>query len=407
MKTNKSTEIATYSSDKGIIVPEDALSKTVEVYLAKPSAAFRWAMSASMLLIVGVCAWAALTTVPVVVKSQGSLRPSTDLQVFRSPRSAVVELLLVQENTFVQAGDTLAVLQHDNDKVRRELLQLEHDQLQQDKHDMELMLDMLPDSVGESVSWEKGNFKRPNSVSQMQLVRKDLELLNSQRSRLLQQEERTTSLSQQHFASADELEAIQHQRRLKEVEILQYLLDQRQRWSSILFEATRSLTKVRQELAATDKSIAQAMLIANIAGHITGNVIDKEGVFVQEGSVLFSITPEQEIVAELLVAPRDIGHIRIGHTALLHFETFSFSEWGAAESSVTQIGSDIQYEQSSNRTFYKVVCQLKHNQLYYKRSEAKTAVTLKKGLPLQAHIQIAEKTVFELLYNRTVDYLQL
>lgn len=407
MPTSEHKDVVKYRTENGIVVPEDVLTKTVEVYLAKPSNAFRYTVYASMLLIVGFCTWAALTTVPVVVKSTGSLRPSTDLQVFRSPRSAVVQSLFIRENDLVRAGDTLLTLQHEHELAQKELLSIEMRQHEQDVHDLELMLGALPDSVDQQINYDRQRFLRPSSIAQMLVTAKDLELLYSQLSAIRKNEERVRNLVNREFATREELETLQQDRRQLEVQILQYLLEKRQLWSGQLFESTRILTKIRQERAAIDKRISQAVLVANIDGHITENTVEKEGLFVQEGAILFSITPEQELVAELYVAPRDIGHIKVGHQAQLHFETFSYSEWGAAEGHVVQIGTDIQFEPNSQRTYYKVVCKLVRSELTYKRNETATTVALKKGLPLQANITIAEKTIFEMIYNRTVDYLQL
>ncbi|RYZ46575.1 MAG: HlyD family efflux transporter periplasmic adaptor subunit, partial [Sphingobacteriales bacterium] len=104
--------------------------------------------------------------------------------------------------------------------------------------------------------------------------------------------------------------------------------------------------------------------------------------------------------AEAYIPSKDIGMIQVGTIVRMQVDAFDYNSWGMLMGRVQSISSDIYTD--SDQPYFKVRCRLDKNALTL-RNGYKSYV--KKGMTLQARFQITRRSLFQLLYDQTDDWL--
>ena len=81
-------------------------------------------------------------------------------------------------------------------------------------------------------------------------------------------------------------------------------------------------------------------------------------------------------------------------------DAFNYNQWGLATGNVTEISSDIYFV--NEKPVFKVTCQLREDYLQLKNGYKGY---LKKGMTLQARFVVAERTLWQLLYDKVDDWI--
>jgi len=112
------------------------------------------------------------------------------------------------------------------------------------------------------------------------------------------------------------------------------------------------------------------------------------------------ISPDADLVAEVLVPPQDVGLVRVGGPVVLRIDAFNPHEWGVLTGEVTTISGDIletpsgpifRIRTSLNRTFLTLSSGHRGN--------------LRKGMTFEARFLVARRTLFQLLRDKVDDWV--
>jgi HlyD family secretion protein len=134
--------------------------------------------------------------------------------------------------------------------------------------------------------------------------------------------------------------------------------------------------------------------LAPIDGTVTELRSLSSGSFVEAGEELALISPSTEFVGEVYVAPKDIGLIRRGGRVRVLVDAFNYTEWGFITGTVTEISGDIRVIDSA--PVFLVRCALDRSQLALHNG---VRGELRKGMSFRARFAIAERSLFQLLYD--------
>lgn len=361
-------------------------------------------------LLVSAVVWAAVSPVNISIHAPGMIRPATDLQVFRSPFNALLDSLYVADNLFVAKGDTLAVFDTGEFTAQRSLNLLEQRHVSEETADLRRLLALLPAQPGPatvgSAMPASPSFELQKYFTEYALIRRDLQILADHYALLKSKSERTAQLLKKNFSSTEEYESASAEAHLQELKIAQYVQDREKQFNARLFELEQQLSNLRREAQTIADRISRCYLVANVSGTINGLRVQKAGVFCTAGQELFSISPEQELHAEVYVNPRDAALLREDLPVTYYIEAFSYNDWEIVHGSVRSVSRDITFDETTGRAYYKVICTFDRQALRYKKGKGSTtAVSLKKGLPVQAGIIVGRKKLLELLYDRTIDFI--
>jgi multidrug resistance efflux pump len=118
------------------------------------------------------------------------------------------------------------------------------------------------------------------------------------------------------------------------------------------------------------------------------------------GQEIASISPQDDLIVESMVMPKDIGLIKIGQETKFQLDAFNYNQWGLLTGKVIDIDHNI--SQQNNQVFFKVRCKLNQKKLSLK-SGYETQVS--KGMTLTTRYNITNRSLFDLLFDKMDNWL--
>lgn len=157
------------------------------------------------------------------------------------------------------------------------------------------------------------------------------------------------------------------------------------------------LSAARSKISVNKKNFE---IKAPVSGVIQGINSLYEGSMVQAGQTIATISPESNLVAECYVSTRDVGLLKIGQEARFQIDAFDYNYFGILTGKIISIDND--FSVVDNTPAFKVRCSFDDTQLHLKNG---FTGKLKKGLSLQARFVVAERTLWQLLFDKIDDWL--
>ena len=171
-------------------------------------------------------------------------------------------------------------------------------------------------------------------------------------------------------------------------------------WQEKQKETIRNLEEFAARMEQLKKEKEQYCLKAPIAGTIISYTGIKEGNFIAPNQPIARITPNNDLLVECFVTPNDIGLIEQGMQATFQFHAFNYNLWGVATGKVNEISSNV--INVNNSPYFRVRCRLDQSFLKLKNGYQGN---LKKGMTLTGRFQVAERSLFQLLYDKADNWL--
>ena len=177
--------------------------------------------------------------------------------------------------------------------------------------------------------------------------------------------------------------------------------------SSSLFKWEGELTKLCSE---RDDCLMQIDLLKKqkelyiIRSPVDGTVESFSGIYtgssLQSGQVVAIISPSHAMIAEVYIPAKNVGMLWNGMPVRIQVDAFNYNEWGMLSGRISGISDD--YFLINNMPVFKVKCSLSTNTLTLKNG---IPGTIKKGMTLNARFMIAKRSLFQLLYQKSDDWL--
>jgi membrane fusion protein, peptide pheromone/bacteriocin exporter len=324
------------------------------------------------------------------VQGRGIVRPVSELAEVRVITSAVVATVFIAEGYHVSKGDTLLTLSSvETDR------HLDYRQQELKKYIGYIGdLQFLTGDTGitgcqtDLYKTEQNNF------------RKKLAEINSRTGRADRDIVRQKKLYESMLISKKEFEDLlfYHDQLENEKKIFE---------SSNLFKWEGELTKLTTE---RDDCLLQIELLKRqkdlyiIRSPVDGTVESFSGIYtgtnLQSGQVVAIISPSNAMIAEVYIPAKNVGMLRNDMPVRIQVDAFNYNEWGMLKGKISGISDD--YFLVNNMPVFKVKCSLNTNTLQLKNG---TPGTIKKGMTLNARFMIAKRTLFQLIYQKSDDWL--
>ncbi len=159
------------------------------------------------------------------------------------------------------------------------------------------------------------------------------------------------------------------------------------------------------ELLSREAELEEQNKLFTLRAPVNGSVQNLAGI--QVGSWVFvnqkiaEISPDAQLIAICYVKPSDIGLIRKGQAVNFQVDAFNYNQWGLISGKVIDISDDIIFSDRGVAIF-KVRCVLDSDHLKLK-NEYKGY--LRKGMSFTARFMVAERSLYELFYDKVDDWL--
>jgi membrane fusion protein, peptide pheromone/bacteriocin exporter len=328
--------------------------------------------------------------VSLSVQGRGIIRPVSELAEVRVIPSSVVDAVFIKEGQHVLKGDTLITLS--TVETDRQL-----DYRNQELKKLTKFICDLQFLTG-AINYDK--CQTDLYKTEISNFRKKLAEINSRIEKADRDISRQKKLYENMLISKKEFEDLLFCQAQLENEKKIYE-------SSSIFGWEEELTKLCSE---RDNCLMQIDLLKKqrelfvILSPVEGTVESFCGIYtgtnLQSGQAVAIISPSNAMIAEVYIPAKNIGMLQSGMPVKIQVDAFNYNEWGMLPGRISGISDD--YFLVNNVPVFKVKCSLNTSVLELKNG---TPGIIKKGMTLTARFMIARRSLFQLLYQKSDDWL--
>jgi len=415
----------------------------------------RWKLRAGaagvLIFFGGVGGWAATTDLAGAVIAPGSLVVDSDVKKVQHPTGGIVGQLYVRDGDQVKGGDVVVRLDDTTTRANVAVMEKSLDELGARGARLQAELD-----DAQAIDFPADLLNRSSDPVASRVIAGEQRLFQSRRAaragqkaqfgqRISQLEKQAQAIEEQVAAKQLEIELIG--RELKGVRTLwQQNLIQISRLTMVERDDARirgergallsSIAQVKDKIVETQLQIIQVDQdlraeagkdLAEIRAK-TSELVEKHvaaedqlkrvdirapqdgkvhqlsvhtiGGVINAGEPIMLIVPEERLVVEVKVEPRDIDQVKIGHAAVMRFPAFNQRTTPELNGEVDRVSADVSLDQKSGARFYTVRMTIPDNELARLKDFA-----LIPGMPVEAFIQTSRRTVMSFLIKPISDQI--
>ncbi len=364
-----------------------------------------WLLYLAAAFVVASVTWASFTEIRELAVASGQLEPAGSVQLVQHLEGGIVSEILVKEGQVVDGGELIVRLQPTAATSDLTLLRIRAAGLglQIERQTAALegrapesgeLAKMFPDLAKNQLQAfeaerEKQARTKDGLIARVEQKLVEVEAFHSESESMdrqlaidLEQLEIRKKLKSQGFASiATVLEARRaHERtnsdlialrgRLESaqeglnetrIKLLEADADFANRMTEDRSRAFSELAELKESLSKQEDRVTRLLVRAPVKGIVQELVPTAIGQVVQPGELIARIVPMgEELVAEVQIAPKDIGHVSIGDPANVKITTFDPARFGSISGTVEKISAST-FQTPEGDPYYKAVIKLTDN----------------------------------------------
>jgi membrane fusion protein, adhesin transport system len=337
--------------------------------------------------------WSALTQVDELVKGDGKVVPSSQLQVLQSLDGGIVKAILVKEGDEIKAGQAL----------------------------VEIDTTRFLSSVKENDAQRVALSARAERINALLENRPFIfpKTLTKDESEAYEQEQRyfvnaKIQLDNQVAASAEQLASAQRELRLtkpllssgavSEVEVLrlerevtrlrglreQAEFEFKNNLRKDLSDTMAKLNSLSEGSVGLQDRVKQSVIRSPLNGYVKRLHVNTVGGVIGAAKDIVEVVPsEDNLSIEAKVPPKDIGFLRVGQKALVKLTAYDFAIYGGMDAVVDSIGADSITDEKGN-SYY--IVKVKTHKLQLKKN-----LPIIPGMQAEVDIQTGSKSILTYL----------
>lgn len=393
-------------------------------------------------LFVTFGAWASFAPITELARANGRIVPSGNTTIVQHLEGGIVGKINVEEGDRVKAGDVLVTLVPTGATLsvrqllyRQAALRAEAGRLVAIVEDRPLVeLNLGPEfaqivdvqkqaylAVMREFRAHRAEFEAAIRKAERIVSVKLKELYFLEERRKIQADELSMSEALMKNRHTSKILYLERRRRFYEAEIdvsqlkgeivaarEQRILAERQRETYLrrrvtnarerLAKITSELAGVSEDISYQDGRIARLFVLAPTDGIVHRMSVRNAGAVVHAGQTIAEIVPvDRRLFAEVRISPRDIGHIRIGHSVRIRVTTFDPTRFGVLQGRVTRISATSVVE-DNGEVYFKAQISLEKQAL----SAAGISYRLSPGMLVVGEIVTGEQSLARYLMKPIV-----
>ncbi len=170
-------------------------------------------------------------------------------------------------------------------------------------------------------------------------------------------------------------------------------------WDTDRLDLERRQREAQSLEAQLLEQVAVLRVVAPIDGAVVGFSGISVGAYLPAGTQLAEISPAGALLAEIYFSTKDVGFLRQGQPVRVQVDTYPQSEWGALPGVVEMLSHDV--VRLGDSVGFKALVRLQADKLVAADGRM---VTVKRGLGVRAHMLVARKSLFQLLYQKASNW---
>lgn len=379
--------------------------------------------------------WAAITHVDELVKGDGKVVPSSQLQVLQSLDGGIVQEILVKEGDAVTNGQPLVKIDSTRfmssvreNQAQNMALAARAERLNAllENRSFRVPATLEPEAqlvfAQEQRYFETARFELQTQVS---IARQQLSQRQQERFEVIARRDQSRQLLESASRELSMTKPLLSTGAVSEVELLRLERDisrfrgeseqaaaQILRLDAAIGEAMRKIEQVelefrnnlRKDLSDTmaklnslsegsvglQDKVNQSILKAPMNGYVKRLLVNTVGGVVTPGKDIVEVVPsEDSLLLEAKVTPRDIAFLRVGQKALVKFTAYDFAIYGGMDARLESIGADSITDEKGNTYFMVKLRTLK--------AKLRDELPIIPGMQAEVDIQTGSKSILTYL----------
>lgn len=371
-------------------IPENQLQHNKLVYLNKTRVKSQLIYCATLFAVLGALVSLPFLYVTISVKTEGTIQGTTEIVELLAPVNGRLLAVNIKDNQLVRKGVSLFSIDAFLPKQQEKYLTKKIKELNILLSDIKQLLNFVINPQLQSdlykSSWQQYQiqFKKSDQIVNQSLLIYQRHLV------LFEKKVITPSEFEQHRFDLEQAKADQQL-------VIKNFKTKWQTDANLYQNELGNL--INQKILLTEQAKDYTML-ASLDGFIQNLTGLQVGNSVFANQKLGEISPQTSLQANCYVSPSSIGLIRKGQSVRFAIDAFNHNQWGIVNGKVITISDDVII--SSKGSFFKVKCQLANNYLQLKNGYKGQ---LKKGMTFKASFILTDRSMYQLLHDKVVDWL--
>ena len=327
----------------------------------------------------------------IAIRSSGIIRPANERTEVKPIITGNLDRLYVREGDTVKQGQLIAAIKDNISQPKIILNQVEQHQRKRYVDDLikltsnDNFIDILLETPLYKEQLNKFIHQLADHQTAIKKVSNELQIFTS----LLKDK---VIAPKEHFDKEIELERLNNT-------LNAFKNDQLALWQNDLQRYQLDISQFQSQKNQINIEQKNYFIHAPVSGVVQQINTRYIGGFVAAGESLCIISPLSELLGECYLSTKDIGLLKIGHTARFQVDAFDYNYFGILTGKVVSIEND--FSLINNKPAFKVHCSFDRTQLFLKNG---FKGSLKKGLSFQARFVVAERTLWQLLFDKVDDW---
>ncbi len=351
-----------------------------------------------LILLVTFCVFAIslfFISVDVNVQCRGIITTMEKQGVIKNSVYGKILSIKISENAKVNKGDTL--IEVDTSEICQSLLLLKSkiNIALQEGSDLETLTKLTNTIVFVSLAIHTLKYQQD-----FQRFISDLRYQKSEIAIISKEFDRQKQLYQNKVIPQSEYDQISYRFENEQLKYTKLFKNQISIWQNENQNLLNQLLTLKESLVNLEKERSKCFIIASSSGYVQNLIAVTVGTLLFPNQDICQLSPNSELVVEMYLSPSDIGMVYLSQKSKFRIDAFNYNSWGMLSGSVIDIANDISIEQNQLQGF-RVVCSLPKQSLSYNGKTAR----LKKGMTLTANLFLMQRTLAELLFDESSQWL--
>ena len=331
------------------------------------------------------------TTMPISSSSRGVIRSQTEnAKIVSVVGGRVITNNLENNNQQIKQGETLLVITAEQLDTQKSLQNSQSSDYSAQLQDLNRL------TRGQYGSLQTGQYQRELSAMQEKIAQ-----VQTQLSLAKKDYDRANLLYNQGVIPKAEYDKYYYDYQGLQNQVSGIREQQLAQWQAQKRDVERQIRALGAEVQRINQEQKNYIITAPISGRLVNFSGIQKGNFIIQGQNIGEISPEESLVAECLVSPKDIGFIKVGQKVKFQIDTYNYNQWGLLEGKVKEIDQNITVNQQTGDAYFRVLCTMDKNYLQLKNGYKGK---IGKGMTLTARFYLLDRTLWQLLFDRVDDW---
>ena len=367
----------------------DDFEHTVENLYAKNKIPVVSIYSISLPIIAIFSIITCLCSIDIYIQCRGIIRSSGENTPIASLQSGRIIYQKMTPNLAVEKNDTLLVLDSKEKNIEKKRLE---DELQLKKSILSDLTQVvqLHNSSLVNASIQQDYYRYTTHFNELELKSEQAQLkLN-----------RDQFLYKENAIPLIEFERSKFENEIAKEVSKGFKKDNLTRWQFDIKEISKEIINISSEINKITLEKNNYFIKAPITGHIVNSIGLSENSNLLNGQVLAQISPNENLIIECIISPKNIGYITTSQLVKFNIDTFDHNQWGSLSGYVIEI--DKNPRMINNEMVFVVKCAYSQQDLILKNGVKGKII---KGMTLTGNFFLVKRMIIEVLFDRVDDWI--